>query len=157
MINYTIYFSNFYETMSDLNLITCVNYKIGILNRLEDFVDKECTNITEDMTIDDAEGLKEGLAQLKWVEEIYKKLFKKICIIKKKYTKKIEPIMSNLKYTITNEFKTINNNYTTVDSLRHPELNIFYNDINLLYFDNWTDNQEFYNIKNCYNIKKCYK
>jgi len=132
--------------LKDLNLITCVNYMKKIVFRLEDFVDEECSDFTSNtITLEDVEGLKEGYAQLIWAEEIYTKLFEKINDVKCKYNKKLEPIISNLKYTVKDELKTMNKEYYAVDSLKLPEFNIFHHDIDLLSFNNWVEEQECYN------------
>lgn len=131
--------------MDGLNLIACVNHMKKIVFRLNDFVEEECSDFSsETATIEDVKGLKEGLAQLIWVEEIYIKLFEKFRDVKSKYNKKLEPIVSNLQYTVTHELKTMNKDYDASSSLKLPEFNIFNSDIDLFSFNTWAEDQECY-------------
>jgi len=133
--------------MSDLNLISCVNYMKKIVFRLEDFIDKECSDFSSGTTtLEDIEGIKEGYAQLVWVEDIFKKLFEKINYVKGKYKNKLKPIISNIKYTVTQEFEIINKDYNAIDSLKLPLFDIFHNDIDILSFNTWADAHKYYNV-----------
>ena len=132
--------------MSELNLIKCMNHMNEILLRLENFIDEECSDFSSNtITLDNIVGIKEGYAQLIWIEELYTKLFKKIKKTKGKYDKKLNPLISEVQYTVTNELKNMNKKYNAAENLKLPEFNIYYPDINLLNLNDWAETQEYYN------------
>ena len=103
--------------MEELNLITCMNYLKKIIFRLEDFIDEKNYNKKDiDLTLENIEGIKEGLIQLLWTEEVFNKIFEKVKIVKNKYRSRTDPIISELEYKTTDDLIIQNNNFINIDS-----------------------------------------
>ena len=105
--------------MEELNLITCMNYLKKIIFRLEDFIEEKYHNKKDvNLTLENIEGIKEGLVQLLWTEEVFNKIFEKVIIVKNKYRSKIDPIVSELEYKTTDDLIIQNNNFINIDSFK---------------------------------------
>ena len=132
--------------MEELNLITCMNYLKKIIFRLEDFIDEKNYNKKDiDLTLENIEGIKEGLIQLLWTEEVFNKIFEKVKIVKNKYRSRINPIISELEYKTSDDLITQNNNFINIDSFKLPAFDIFHPSIKSdLESINWEEKQEIY-------------
>lgn len=127
--------------MDELNLITCVNYTNKMIDNLTNFISQECKSI-HNMPLQNIEGLKEGYAQILWMENEYNKIINRIKQTKNKYNKLTDSIMNEIDYTVVQSVNTERN------SLRLPGLDLYYQ---LHKFNNtWGEEQEY--ADNVYDI-----
>lgn len=125
--------------MDELNLLTCTTHIKKIVNRLEYYVKNECHSNVCDMTVEELEGLKEGYAQVVWIEEMYNSLLNNLQQVKKKYETIIDPVLNKIEYTL--QPNTIDTRSLITDcSLKLPGFDVYYKLWNI--DGSWGEEQE---------------
>jgi len=130
--------------MDEINLLTCVNHIKKVVSRLEYYVKNECPSNVDNMTIDELEGLKEGYAQVVWIEEMHNSLLENLRCVKKKYENIIDPVLGKIEHTL--QPGCVDEKYSLAEySLKLPGFDMYYklwDDSNYINNSTWGEEQE---------------
>lgn len=123
-----------------MNLIECMNFMTDIVNKFDEYIEKIPDKKT--ITLNDLQNIKDTYVQLHWIQKKYIILFDNITNVKIKYEKRIDPIVQELEYVITNEIssKYLNGENPIMDITCTSSNNIPIN------CNNWNEKQECYTI-----------